>query len=452
MHQQSNPNDKKTVEVVQTLTADKIYRDQFRSDAIHNYRQQRADGTYATSPEQCAIERNIQDACRTSLHATQAKYEQQVAAKRVEQAELDMGLNAIDKALNQFRREAQTLFAQKRNESQDIVSDLAKIENDIRVKDTTDNIGREPIPSTLDEVAKLALPVAALEALVGVGGFMSGGMSTIDAIIGSCTVAAVNVGLAGYIGGGILFPLCFAHNSGKLKWLATSALSSIAALTLVVNLKAWQVRAALGIDASSPTLETDSLVAHMIGGSLCLIGLGMAGFWAHKFATARDLNIAYGALGSARAELKAQLLEPANECRQSLNRFAETASTDIQAINQKAQSTVNASEQHHLQAEQISQTFEQAQDGLIAEYERVVDQARTDGHLILEQYTPQFFGTSPDFSQMRRPTLSIEALKARLDRHQTELKQLQVAALEAESQIETERQVFEDRINQEFGS
>jgi len=452
MHQQSDTQAESTVEVVQTLTADKVYRDQFRSEAIHNYRQQRADGTYATSPEQCATERNIQDSCRTSLHATQAKYEQQIAAIRAEQAELDIDLNAIDKALNQFRREAQTLFAQKRNENQEIVTALAKVENDIRVKDTTDNIGREPIPSTLDEVAKLALPVAALEALIGVGGFMSGGMSTVEAMIGSCTVAAINVGLAGYIGGGILFPLCFAHNSGKLKWLATSALSSIAALTLAVNLKAWQVRAALGIDTTSPTLETDSLIAHMIGGSLCLIGLGMAGFWAHKFATARDLNIAYGALGSARAELKAQLLQPANECRQSLNRFAETASTDIQAISQNAQSVVSTSEQNHLQAEQIAQTFEQAQDGLIVEYERVVDQARTDGHLILEQYTPQFFGTSPDFSQVRRPAISVEALQDRFDHHQTELKQLRVATLEAEAQIETERQAFEDRISQEFGS
>ena len=440
----------KTTEVAVTLTAQKIYKD-LRPSTLAVYSQQREDGIIPAKPDDCPNERGIKDGCNTSLSATHAIYEDKLANLRSKQAELAIDPKAPHRKTNAFRRLMTKAFEEKKAENNDLFEDIKKTKSNIRNKAVAESIGRDPQPSTTSETAAQALPVGAAETLLGVAGFMSGGMSVSEAIIGSAAIAAGNIGMFGYLGGNVLFHYCFQQNAGKLRWLATTALGIMGGLTVWMNLKAFEVRSELNLNENSPTYEADALVSGLVGGAMCFLGLGIAGYWFYRFAKSKDHYLAYGALGDRLADLKAELAEPAAEFRDELIEAHKNTVAEIVGVHEDSRTDLASSEQALLEGDRVVEAFEQAQSGLIAEYERVVNLSRTDGRRILEQHTPDYFSVAPDFSALRHDPLSVQSLKDRYGEQQADYDALKTNVSNAEAELETLSRDLEQRIQAEFG-
>ena len=184
---------------------------------------------------------------------------------------------------------------------------------------------------------------------------------------------------------------------------------------------------------------------------MCLVGLLIAGYWFYSFAKSKDHYLAYGALGEKLADLKVMLAEPTAEFRDELIQTHKETVGAIVGLQDDARKALVGSEQCMFEGEQITEAFEQAQSGLIAEYERVVNLSRSDGRRILEQHTPEYFSMTPDFSDLRHPNLSALPLRDRYAAQQSDFASLQTNVSNAEVELETLTRDLEDRLQTEFG-
>lgn len=281
---------------------------------------------------------------------------------------------------------------------------------------------------------------------------MSGGMSATAAIIGSGGLAAINTFLAGYVGGKAVFPYCFKINAGKLRLLGCTILAGVSAITVWSNLKAWEVRAKLRVDPQSPTYETDLLVSNLTGGTMAVVGLGLAGYWFYRYATSQDLNKAYGALGDERTELQKELKVPAEQCRADIINMADQASKKLQEIRKAGAQALIQSETCKLEADGATESYEGAQDRLISEFTGVIGLARNDGRQILEDLTPAYFGAPPNLTGLRKTAISTTMLEARFNRQEAQHNALTAELEKAEASITQIVEAFRARIKKEFGA
>lgn len=450
MTKQRKPK-KSDLKVVQSLTSQKAYEEQFRADTLQVYKQWRTDAAIPASAIEDSIEQAISEGCSASLNATETQYEDQVSSADKRQTDLAIDPTEPQRIVNTFKHRAEDSYDTKKADNEALFVEAEQVQSDIKLKDTADKIGREPKPTTTSKVTAQALPFAGAEALFGVFG-LAGALSMSEAMMASLALAVVNVFLAGYVGGKILFPLCLKVNTGNIRYLAWLVLSCLTTLVIGANLKAWELRVKLGADPESPTFESDFLISNMVGFFLFLVGIALAGYWAYRFCTSQDLNRAYGILGDKRTKLQKALKVPAEECRADIINKADKAEVVLQKVREAGAQALIQSEASHMGADNAAGRYESAQDALITVYTGVIGLARIDGRQILEDQTPAYFGTPPDLTGLRKPPISTVILGARFNRLEAQHNALTAELAVAETEIADVVSDLRARIKKEFGA
>ena len=440
------------IQITETYNAPRIYKQKYRKNVLQGGQARRSDGNIPTAASEDELERGISGGAAADINATEAQQRAKIAPYKTEQANLDINADCPLDAFNSFTQEAEQCYADRKAENENLMIEKKSIEDDISVKKTMDSILREPKPNHMKTVAQSAGLFGAAETLVTVVGLTSGGMPMAQAMILSGAVSVVNVGIGGAIMGGALLPYCLKVNAGRQRWFARLGELFLAIFVLVANLKVWEFRAKYGYDPLSPTAEADAQLANLIGLLMFGIGIFIAMYWLHSFAKARDLNLEYGRLGERLDNVKADLKYPAEDCRDSINTLSKELDDEFEAQRDDAVTAVNTSDSlvQNMQAEAAK--FNNAQLGIVREYEHVTELARQDLRGILGADTPAYYGTAPVYSSLLLSPINTTDAETVLDLHRRDRDALIANERDAKiKQKDTVKDLF-DRILAEFGS